>query len=406
LRVVVVAEYYPRPAHPAWGIWAHRQALAVAEEGVEVRVLALERPLPPLSALRALGPGAGGPDTAPFREWIAGVRAQPAAATLDGIPVRYVRFLSPPRPLSYGTWGRWAAPALGRALDELSRSWAVDLVHAHYAVPAGDAALRWIESRGAGLPLVVSVHGGDLSFAVRRAPGRAAVERTLRRARAVLANSTQTGEAVEQLIGPHEGLRVVHPGADASAPASEPYADPTLVTLAHLEPHKSQADVIRALAALRGHHPGLRYVLVGKGPDRQALEALARSLGVGDRVVFRGALAHEEALAELARCHVHAMPSRRDAFGVAHLEAMAAGVPTIAGAGTGAEDIARVGEGILLVRPGDVSALVRALDRLLSEPRERRRLGEAGQHTVAERFSWRRCGLETAAAYREATGAA
>jgi teichuronic acid biosynthesis glycosyltransferase TuaC len=373
---------------------------------VDVRVLALERPLPPLNVLRALGPGGGGPDAAPLREWVAGVRAQPAAATLDGIPVRYVRFVSPPRPFSYGSWGRWAAPALGRALDELCRSWAVDLVHAHYAVPAGDAALRWIVRREAGLPLVVSVHGGDLSFAVRRRPGREAVARTLRSARAVLANSTQTGRAVEELIGPHEGLRIVHPGGDVTPGASEPYADPTIVTLAHLEPHKSQADVIRALAALRGRHPAVRYVLVGKGPDRPALEALARSLGVSDRVVFKGALPHSEALAELARCHVHAMPSRHDAFGVAHLEAMAAGVPTIAGAGTGAEDIARAGEGILLVRPGDVSALVRAIDRLLSDPGERRRLGEAGRRTVAEHFSWQRCGQATAAAYREAMGTA
>jgi teichuronic acid biosynthesis glycosyltransferase TuaC len=368
-----------------------------------VRVLVLERPLPPLHALRALAPSGGGPDPTPLREWLAGVRAQPDAATLDGIAVRYVRFLSPPRPLSYGSWGRWAAPALGRALDALRSSWAIDLVHAHYAVPAGDAALRWIARREAGRPLVVSVHGGDLSFAVGTKQGRAAVGRTLRTAGAVLANSALTKQGVEELIGPHGGLRVVHPGADLSRSAPETHPEPTLVTLAHLEPHKSQADVIRALAALRGRHEALRYVLVGKGPDRSALEALARSLGVADRVLFKGALAHEDALAELARCHVHVMPSRRDAFGVAHLEAMAAGVPTIAGAGTGAEDIAQAGEGALLVRPGDLSALVRTIDRLLSDPRERRRLGEAGRRTVAEHFSWQRCGRETAAVYRELT---
>src|SRR5207244_705505 len=62
LRVVVVAEYYPRPSHPGWGIWAHRQALAVREHGVDVRVLALARPLPPLHALRALGLRGGRPD--------------------------------------------------------------------------------------------------------------------------------------------------------------------------------------------------------------------------------------------------------------------------------------------------------------------------------------------------------
>ena len=52
LRVAVVAEYYPRPSNPALGIWAHRQALAVGEHGVQVRVLALHRPVPPIGALR------------------------------------------------------------------------------------------------------------------------------------------------------------------------------------------------------------------------------------------------------------------------------------------------------------------------------------------------------------------
>ncbi len=58
MRVAVVAEYYPRPSDPAWGIWAHRQALAVRDLGVDVRVLALERPLPPLATC-ARCPAAG-----------------------------------------------------------------------------------------------------------------------------------------------------------------------------------------------------------------------------------------------------------------------------------------------------------------------------------------------------------
>ena len=103
LRVAVVAEYYPRPSDPAFGVWAHRQVMAVREHGVEVQVLALERPLPPLNTLR------GG--RVALREWARGARAVPRTTELDGIPVRYVRFVAPPRPLAYETWGRWAAPA-------------------------------------------------------------------------------------------------------------------------------------------------------------------------------------------------------------------------------------------------------------------------------------------------------
>lgn len=372
-----------------------------------MRVLALARPLPPLHALRALGPRDGGPDARPLREWVKGLRADPRSIDMDGIPVRYVTFVSPPRPLSYGDWGRWSAPPLRRALDALRSEWRFDLVHAHNAVPAGDAALRWIGLRGVEVPLVVSVHGTDLSFAARSTRGRAAVSRTLRGAGAVIANSEITGAAIAELSGDLDSLRVVHPGADVTERASRPpHAEPTLVTVAHLEPHKGQEDVIRALATLRSRHPTLRYVLVGKGPSRAALESLARQLGVSDRIVFRGALSHDEALAELSRCHVHVMPSSREPFGVAHIEAMAAGIPTIGGAGTGTEDIARAGEGVLLVRPGDVAELARTIDALISDEGQRERLGQSARRTVEERFSWARCGAETVSAYSEALGRA
>ncbi len=407
MRVAVVAEYYPRPGHPGLGIWAHCQAVAAAQEGAEVRVIALDRPLPPLHAMRSLGPGGGRPDPGPLRQWWHELRSQPRSAELDGIEVTYARFLSPPRPLSYGSWGRWAAPAVGRALDSLDRNGGIDLVHAHYAVPSGAAARRWIERRRPGLPLVVSVHGGDLSYAAPRSRrGHGAVTSTLRGAEAVIANSTLTRDGIEALIGPREHLYVIHPGADVAPGNVDKRPQATLVTVAHLEPHKSQADVIGALAALHERHPELRYVLIGRGPDRSSLETLARSLGVEDRVEFMSALPHEQAMAELARCHLHVMPSRHDAFGVAHIEAMAAGVPTIAGEGTGARDIVAAGEGALLVPAGNVNALAGAIDTLLSEPGELRRLGEAARQTAFEHFSWKRCGRQTADVYREVSGVA
>jgi glycosyltransferase involved in cell wall biosynthesis len=314
--------------------------------------------------------------------------------------VRYVRFVSPPRPLSYASWGRWAARPVRRALDELDGQWPVDIVHAHYAVPAGDAALRWLRRRTK-LPFVVSVHGGDLFYTAARSDhGRRIVSRVLSAADAVLANSSLTRDGVQELGAASERVHIVHPGADRVDSNGNRHEEPTLVTVANLEAHKSQADVIRALAALRGRHPTLRYLLVGGGPDRPQLEALAQSLGVGDRIRFTGPLPHSEALSELARCHIHVMASRIDGFGVAHIEAMAAGLPTIGGTGTGAEDIARAGEGALLVRPGDSSALVRALDELLSDDTRRERLGEQARRTVADRFSWETGGKLTVDIYR------
>jgi glycosyltransferase involved in cell wall biosynthesis len=300
--------------------------------------------------------------------------------------------------LSYARWGRWAARPVRRALDAGPRP---DLVHAHYAVPAGDAALRWIR-RGNDVPLVVSVHGGDLSYtAARSERGRAVVSEVLRAARAVIANSEVTRRGIEELTGPLPRLEVIHPGADVPVSAAKRTRDPTIVTVAHLESHKNQAAVIRALAALAGRHPELRYELIGEGPDRSALADLAARLGVGGRVAFLGPMDHDIALWHMGRAWVHAMPSVHDAFGVAHVEAMAAGVPAIGGAGTGAEDIAAAGEGMRLVPSGDDAALARAIDALVSDPVERDRLGAAARETIAARFTWKRNGERTAALYRE-----
>jgi glycosyltransferase involved in cell wall biosynthesis len=204
---------------------------------------------------------------------------------------------------------------------------------------------------------------------------------------------------VELGVSP-ERVHIVYPGADLREPSSDRHPDPTLVTVANLEAHKSQADVIRALAALRDRYPTLRYLMVGGGPDRPDLEALARSLGVGDRIRFTGPLPHEQAMEELARCHIHVMPSRIDGFGVAHVEAMAAGLPTIGGAGTGAEDIAGASAGALLVRPGDSSVRVRTRDELLRDDARREQIGEDARRTVAERFSCEAGGKLTVDIYR------
>jgi glycosyltransferase involved in cell wall biosynthesis len=112
-------------------------------------------------------------------------------------------------------------------------------------------------------------------------------------------------------------------------------------------------------------------------------------------------LTHEQAIAELARAHVHVMPSSRDGFGVAHIEAMGAGLPTVGGKGTGAEDIARVGEGAIFVRPGQVGELTGVLESLLSDESRRQALGKAAQKTVFEHFSWQTNGRRTAEIYRE-----
>jgi glycosyltransferase involved in cell wall biosynthesis len=411
-RVAVVAEFYPSRRDPVIGIWAHRQALAARDAGADVRVLVLHRLVPPRASLAAGPRAAAGA--------LASLLREPRKQTRDGLPVAYVPYVSPPRNRAYPSWGAWAAPALGLALRRLARTFPFDLVHAHNAVPAGDA------TRLAGLarPIIISVHGGDVLYtAVHSNAGARAVARSLSAARLVLANSHGIAE-LARAHGARE-TRVVHLGTDlplaqrnprhdgrsghdghASADRREGHAGrasdaQSLVTVGHLVARKRHADVLRALAVLEPQHPNLRYLVIGDGPERGALEALAARLGVAGRVDFAGQMPHAHAVEQARRCTLFVMPSTEEAFGVAYVEAMAAGVPAIGCRGEpGPEEIAAAGDGFVLVPPGDIERLTQRIHELLSDPRRLREVGQRARASVAANFTWESCGQHTLAAYR------
>jgi len=385
VRVAIVAEYYPRAADPVLGVWAHRQALAARAAGADVRVLVLHRPVPSKGALRAREPWAL---IEPLR--------QPLHTTLDGIEVTYVPFVAPPRPRSYGSWGAWAAPSLALALRRVGP---IDLIHAHYAAPAGDAVRR-ARPRA---PVVISVHGGDVLSVVHRTHGRAAVTRALGHARLVLANSKGTEQRAQALGAMH--TRVVHLGTDLPpAPATEPRL-PTIATVGHLVARKRHSDLLRALWLLRDSHPDLRWVVAGDGPERAGLERLVSELKLGGRVTLRGQVPPAEAVTTAQSATVFALPSVDEAFGVAYIEAMAAGVPAIGCRGeAGPEEIAATGPGLRLVPPGDPEALAAELRKLLDDAEWRRELGHGARATVERAFTWEACGRATVEAYEEALG--
>lgn len=365
VRVVVVAEYYPRRADPALGVWAHRQALAARDAGADVEVVVLHRPVPSKAALARRD----------LQALVAPLQ-QPLRTTLDGIRVTYAPFVAPPRPRSYPQWGAYAAPSLALALRALKP---FDLVHAHYAAPAGDAVRRL----DLPVPTVISVHGGDvLGVATRWRGGRAVVERSLRAAKLVLANSEGIADRCRTLGA--QAVRVVHLGTDVPERTT---TGTDIVTVGNLIARKRHADVIRALP------PGARYVIIGDGPERAALERLA----AGKDVVFRGALPPDQALAEARRAGVFVLPSVEEAFGVAYIEAMAAGLPAIGTRGEyGPEEIARCGGGMTLTTPEDLPS---TLQHVLAHRAE---LGAAARATVEAHFTWARTGASTIAAYEDA----
>ena len=204
----------------------------------------------------------------------------------------------------------------------------------------------------------------------------------------MLANS----EGIAELAREHGAreTRVVHLGTDlparrrARTTGARRGDAPALVTVAHLVGRKRHADVLRTLAVLSNRHPTLRYVIIGDGPERNALQGLALRLGVAERVDFLGALEPDEALRQARRCTLLVMPSTEEAFGVAYVEAMAAGIPAIGCRGEpGPEEIAAAGDGFVLVPPGDIERLSQRVDELLSDPQRLREAGRRARETVA-----------------------
>ena len=148
-------------------------------------------------------------------------------------------------------------------------------------------------------------------------------------------------------------------------------------------PLKRVGDAVRALAIISQTRPAA-LVLVGDGPERAAVEALARELGVADRVRFLGLLPRFAEL--LARSDLFVLPSETESFGLAALEALASGVPVVASAVGGIPEVVRDRETGLLVPAADPGALAAACVSLLEDEPRRRRMAASARADAVSRF--------------------
>jgi phosphatidylinositol alpha 1,6-mannosyltransferase len=128
----------------------------------------------------------------------------------------------------------------------------------------------------------------------------------------------------------------------------------------------------------------VRGEIVGDGSCRRALEALARDLGIQDRVTFHGLAGDQEVLDAYARCDVFCMPGTAELQSLATMEAMAAGKPVVAADAMALPHLVHPGRNGYLFPPGDVRALASFLTTLLDDPAARRRMGQASRQIVAE----------------------
>ena len=160
-----------------------------------------------------------------------------------------------------------------------------------------------------------------------------------------------------------------------------------LGVVARLEAEKGHRFLVEAMPQILANAPSTWLAIVGEGSLTEDLRAQAAALPAParDRVVFTGR--REDVAAITADLDVAVLPSLREAQGISLLEAMARRVPVVASAVGGIPEVVTDGVDGLLVPPGDPGALAAATTRLLIDPELRRRIGEAGYRTVADRFS-------------------
>jgi glycosyltransferase involved in cell wall biosynthesis len=241
----------------------------------------------------------------------------------------------------------------------------IDILHAHVhrmgwpAVMAG-ALLR--------CPVVISEHSSEWSDGTLSSGALRRARIAFRRAALVCPVSRSLQASIESR-GVRARFRVVpnavdtdvfHPAEGTAGPAGE-----RLVNVALHEEIKSLDVLLAAFAVVAGNRPEASLELIGEGPQTASLQELAATLGIAERVRFRGALPPHEVAAALREPDLFVLSSRSETFGAAVIEALCAGLPVVATAVGGIPEIVGEGDGVLAppADPGELaSAVVGALD--------------------------------------------
>ncbi len=243
-----------------------------------------------------------------------------------------------------------------------------------------------------GTSVVVSCRGSGELVRPTLVPGAAAaLGEALGHVTAVHVVADAVGDVVRSLGVPDERVHLIRPAVDVERFSPRPGGrtaavdgPPVVVSVGRLHWVKDQATLVRAFAEVRRHHPQARLVLVGDGPEREALVFLVDQLGLGDSIELTGSVPPDRVREQLETATVAVCSSRSEGTSNAVLEAMALGVPVVSTRAGGMPEVLVDGQNSLLCPVGDPGSLSTAIDRVLSDPDLALRLGRAGRETVTK----------------------
>jgi len=283
--------------------------------------------------------------------------------------------------------------ALATKMAEVVERHGVDVLHVHYAIPHTASAFLAQQMVGPErVKVVTTLHGTDITL-VGQEPGYFAMTRFLiDRSDAVTTVSTFLKEETRRVFGTARPIDVIpnfvdprrfRPRPDLDRGCLAPAGEKIVLHASNFRPVKNTDAVIRAFARVAAAVPS-RLILVGEGPDLGAAEALARELGVADRVRALGQSENLEDL--LAMADLTLLPSRHESFGLVALESMACGTPVIVTGNGGAGEFVEHGINSYLCDPDDLESIAAPAVRLLTDERHYRSVAEDGLRAAVARF--------------------
>ena len=280
-----------------------------------------------------------------------------------------------------------------------------DVIHAHWLLPNGLPAL--IAARLFGIPLVISMHGSDVSMAERNALFRWVARVIFTHTRAATACSGDLHRRALALGADAQTTVVLPYGVTVSSFAPEhadrqwvsqrfsvPEDAPLVVAVGRFVHKKGFAVLIHAMVRIRARFPAVRLVLAGYGDLADDYRRWVEELGLTDVVCMPGQLSREDVARLIASADIYCVPSVHDESGNVDglpntlLEGMSAGTAIVASAIAGIPDVLSDGVDAILVPAGDVDALADACNRLFADEQLRAALGIAARQRVLRGLTW------------------
>lgn len=385
LRVLMLANYFPKPLNPLMGNWALAQALALSRADIEIEVVSFSAWVPiPLA-------------------FTAGAKAYatcPRSTTYDGLRVHYPRWpvypVGPmrrwserhPEPFLRIGWN-FARPWLKRYVDHFRPQ----LIYAHHT--AANGYLAWQLHRTHGLPFVVTDHDFDEIRSCERWPDRKRLFDQITHSSSMMVAVASSMEEDLTRLFPRARTTTVHNGTESIPDSIRTIPKPNMLhgkvvlfSCGVFYERKGFPLLIEAYSRIAARYPHSVLRIAGDGVQRQEVLSQIRRHSLDKQVVLLGPLSHDDVLKEMLWSDAFVLIGWDEPFATVFSEAASAGLPIICCNDGGFSDVLQDGIHGILVPPKDVDAASIALERLIRDDMLRARMAQSAKTLFDHELHW------------------